>query len=222
MYEKGSPATVSFFYADLDGNPITGASLQGLVRTDYGTWRASTNAPVEQSPTIAPGFYDLRLTAEEMTCDHLAWYVRTQAGVYVAEGQFNTNMNPSITADTVFAAIFGTPSDSTDLALRSSYFDALADHVLRRAMANAERSSEGDVAGSASLLGVISLLTQGQMVVANCAGDSYIYLNSAVQGNPPIGALRVVKSAAGTPIGTLPLTGPNAIPDPTQNCECPE
>lgn len=221
MYEKGSPATISFFYAGLDGNPVTGASLQALIRTDYGTWRASTNAPVEQSPTIAPGFYDVRLTDSEMNCDHVAWYVRTQAGVYVAEGQFNTNMNPSLTADTVFDAIFSTPTNAIDLAKRSSYLDAVADHVLRRAMANAERSLEGDSVGSASLMGVISLLTQGQMMVANCAGDSYIYLNSAVQGNPPIGALRVVKSAAGVPIGTLPLIGPNAIPDPTQNCDCP-
>ena len=222
MYIRGESGRVGFFYADEDGLPISGAVLTALVRRDYGSWQSATSSPSEPSPGIAPGFYDLQLTETELTCDHLDWYVKAADSSFAGAGQIEVAENPRTTTQMVFDAIFTEPTDSVDLALEHGFMDRLADHVLRRAMANAERSSHGDAAGAGSLLGVISILTQGQMVATNCQGESFIVLNSAVQGNPPIGVLRVVNNSDGTPIGVLPFSGPNAVPDSSLNCDCPE
>lgn len=217
MVRKGETATVSFFYSNLDGSPVSGATLQAYVRQDSGAWVPASGIPTERAPTLTPGFYDLQLTATETNCDHLAWYARSSTGVYAGSGQLETSSSDS----ELFDLIFATPETTEQQQVQCAFMDRLADHVLRRAQASAEQSTHGDAIGTGSLLGVIALLTQGQMVVTNCAGDKYIMVNSAQQGQPPLGALRVVSNADGVPIGVLPLTGPNAIPDITQNCECP-
>ena len=217
---KNTAGKISFYYGDATGQPITGASLVAIIRGDYGAWVPASSVPTESSPSVAAGVYDLTFSASETNFDHVDWYVKTATNTFVNSGQFDTEVEGQTTADLVFQTIFGTPTDSADLATRSAFLNSLADHVLRRGQGSAEGSSYGDNVGPNSLLGVISLLTQGQMVVTDCNGEAFIFLNSAIQGNGPIGALRVVKNTSGVPIGVLPLCGPNAAPCDSVDAIC--
>lgn len=225
---KGEDTLVSFTYKDSNGQPISGASLTAWVRgvagpsrDDRGQWTVTQYSPSEFNPAVAPGVYDLRLTASEMNYDLVQWYARSSSGVYAGNGEIRTSPDEGLTRDLILNTVYGEPTDSDEQELICDFLDRLADHVLRRSQASAEVSSHGDTVSLGSLLGVTGLLTQGQMVATGCNGDSYIFVNSARQGQPPLGALRVVNNSQGVPVGVLPLTGPNAISDATQNCECP-
>lgn len=212
---KAKQTSVGATYPICAGVPVTGAGLIGRIRMDGGPWQLATNSPVEVDPVSAPGYYDMIITSGEMNAAQVDW-VMVDSGTQksIAGGKLLTE---DVTG--AFATVFGEPVTEEDRATRQDFFNCLADSVLRRSQCHAEQSECGDGVSLASLLGVISLLTQGQTPAGpDCNGQYFITAKSACQGGSPVGQLRVIKNTAGAVIAVVPTTGPNTVSDADLDC----
>lgn len=217
---KAKQTTVGATYPICDGVSVTGAGLIGRISRDGGAWQLATNSPVETDPVNAPGHYSLTITSGEMNAGNVQWVmVDSATSKSIAGGTLLTEQHSGL-----FETIFGEPATDEDKELRQSFFDCLADSVLRRSLCLAEQSDCGDPVGLSSLLGAAAVLTQGQAVSGpDCNGQYFLTVPSACQGGSPIGSMRIVKNKSGSIIAIVPTVGPNSIADSSLTCwECPD
>lgn len=221
LIEKNKPGKITFSYFNADRSPVSGANLSSRVRCDGGPWGQASNAAFEYDPTQAPGVYDLLLNANETNCETVEVYVTLpQTGdlVHYELAEVAHAQDHSF-SDEVFSAVFSEPDTAEEQAVQNAFLDKLADAVLRRTQASVEGSVTGDPVSSNSLLGVISLMTQGQAVTGpDCNGQYWIYANSALSGGAPLGAMRVVFDSSGAVVGILPHVGPNSVEQAGGGC----
>lgn len=221
LIEKNKPGKVTFIYKDVNGQPVSGAALISRARCDGGAWMQTSNAPIEYDSLQAPGIYDLPLNANETNCSKIEVHVSLagdQSLVHYEIMEVSHSQDHEFSSE-VFDAVFREPADAEEQALADSFMGRLADSVLRRSQASAEGGVTGDPASVNSLLGVISLMTQGQTVTGpDCNGQRWIYANSALSGGAPLGAMRIVLNSSNEVIGILPHVGPNSIEQTAGGC----
>lgn len=214
---KNKVGRATFILKDSSGAPLSNALLTSKIRKDGSPWVTTANLAVEQDSTSAPGIYDLPLNASETSTDVLEIYV-----TYASGGAFvyyeKTETESADLATTVFDGVFKTPVGVDEVATQQEFLDRLADTVLRRSQGSAESGLSGETPDITSLLGVISLMTQGQTVTGpDCNGQHWLYANSALSGGAPLGAMRVVFKD-GNAVGLLPHTGPNSVEQAGGSC----
>jgi hypothetical protein len=218
MVEKGKAARLSVYYGSGDPSaPQTGRSLQSWIRCDNAGWQLSLSQPIETDSTNAPGVYDVNLSALETDCSRLEVLVKDPVTTTTVEHLAVSPSQPYVSdfSGEVFAAVYRGAEDALEQQALDDHLNTVADHVLRRGQGASEQSADGDSIGINSLLGVISLMTQGQVVAGpDCHGQYWLTANSALTGQGPLGTLRILKSATtGDVIGVLPTSGPNALSD---------
>jgi len=160
MFVKGESNIVTVLVVDSSGDPATGvaATLTGYVSKDGAAPVTLGGSFVEVDDTVMPGVYQITLTSSESDFDH---------------GVVSVTSSGSYSADPVVIQAFN--------------YDRVADHVLRRAMANAEQSTYGDPKTSRSLLGLISLATIGFCPTRGADGNEYHWFASSLEDTPPFG-----------------------------------
>lgn len=139
--EKGSTPTIVFVMVDAtdDETEETGLSPAVTISKNGGAFAAVTNAVSH----IGNGFYKVTLTATETNTDGPLAVRASASG-----------------AD-VFRDVYYVETTSTaavSVTITATQYRQIADHVLRRTLANARASSDGDTVSQRSLLGALALL----------------------------------------------------------------
>jgi len=137
--EKSTTPTLIFVLVDEtdDETPETGLSPTVQISKAGGAFANTTNA----ATGISDGFYKVTLTATETNTDGALAVKVTASG-----------------AD-VFRDIYVVETTSTaavSITITTDQYNAIADRVLRRSMASARASSNGDTLGARTLLGLLS------------------------------------------------------------------
>ena len=185
-----------FEYKDSQGNRVGGASsgLNLSIRQKGGAVVPAQKPITEPFPADAPGVYQLCLTSEETAEQWVQWVVTDTAGVLVDYGVETTHPLPE--------SVFGDIEDDSN---REAFLNRVADHVLRRSVAQAEISANGDSVSGLSMLGLALMLLNGQQVWGkDINGNYFIPINSSKPGHNPIAQIPVTVSG-GRVTGTLPF-----------------
>lgn len=137
--ENGSTPVIVFVMVDAtdDETEETGLSPAVTISKNGGAFASTTNS----ATAIANGFYKVTLTATETNTNGPLAIRATASG-----------------AD-IFRAIYHVETTSTaavSVTITATQYRQIADHVLRRTMANARASSDGDTVDKRSLLGMLS------------------------------------------------------------------
>lgn len=213
MVNKKKASRVTFMPRAADGSVLSGQTLVCKVSLDGSGFTQTANQAVELDPAGTPGLYTLQLNSQETDANVVDLYV-SASNVPV----FHHEYLAADASDDAFNALFGEGETEENKATQIAFMERLADVVLKRTQSQAELSEAGNNGSINSLLGVISLMTQGQTVTGpDCNGQYWIYANSAVSGQPNLGALHIVYSADKV-VGVLPHSGPNSVEQAGGGC----
>jgi hypothetical protein len=223
MIVKDSLNKLSFVARNSDGSVVTGTPLTALYRIDKGEWKTALNSPFESSSSQAPGLYDLQLLEAESSGNEIEIYVKKSSGHDLVYHESFEVSEFASSAQATFDAVYNFASLSAEQkSLLDSYFASAADGVLLRTQSDVEQGSAGSAATINSLLGVVSLMTQGQTVTGpDCNGQYWVYANSAVSGSENLGSLQFVYNDSGSVISVLPSSGPNSVEQAGGGCSVP-
>ena len=214
---KGKAGSISIVPRLQDNSVVSGTVLSVRISKDGGDFAATANPAVEVDQTNTPGVYRIYLNSTETQASKLA--IHAMSGnqvVYFEEFEPVEEVSENL-QDALFLALYKEASTDAEKALQSAFLNKVADSVLLRTQSQAELANEGK--GSLnSLLGVLSLMTQGQVVTGpDCNGQYWLYANSAVSGQPNLGSMHVVyKDNKVTAI--LPHSGPNSVEQSGGGC----
>jgi len=131
-----SGTTPKIVFALVDSDDIGASGLTNIVckiSTNGGAFASTTNSVVE----ISDGFYSVTLTATETGTEGPIALIAYESG-----------------ATKVLRAVGQVVATTSSVTLATGEHNKIADHVLRRSLASARASSDGDTVSFRSLLGL--------------------------------------------------------------------
>jgi hypothetical protein len=154
--KQSTAITVPIFVHDANGDPVLGLTsgdFTGRISKGSGAFGALSVTITE----MEKGFYSFPLTTTHSNTLGILTITFTHASAKQVNLQFrvDTNLNGDI-ATTVAAILADTGTDG--VVLSAAQMNKIADHVIRRNLANARASSDGDTVAFRSLLGMASKL----------------------------------------------------------------